>query len=457
MSPARERAVVALNKIFKRGKKPKEVLEALSWEDDKRERAFLMELVYGVLRHRDSLDWLLKDFLKKPDGLSFDTINNLRLAAYQIEYMRVPEWAVVNEAVDVEKAQKGKASLVNAVLRNFLRRRETALSAASTSQNVSRFSADPAQAIATATSHPLWLVKRWIKRFGQEGALGLAHMNNELPAMTIRVDDSVMRENTLSVLSAKGVQARKTEYSPSGVVVEGLHSFSDLYDVLESPCVVQDEAAQLITWLLDPRSGEMVLDACAAPGGKTTHIAKMVGESGKVIAVEADVQRISRLEENIARLGLNNVSVVHGDIRAVESGIIGALSGKGLPAFDRILIDAPCSALGVIRRNPDVKYRHQPRDLQRFRDNQIALVQSVAKYLKVGGSMVYAVCSTEPEEGEEVIGTFLHSNQNFSIIRGEYDFLRSFEIIDSGRVFYRTYPHKHKMDGFFAARLKRIG
>ncbi len=125
MSPTRERAVVALNKIFKRGKKPREVIEALSWEDDKRERAFLMELVYGVLRYRDLLDWMLKDFLKKPAGLSFDTINNLRLAAYQIAYLRVPEWAAVNEAVDVEKAQRGKSSLVNAVLRNFLRHRET--------------------------------------------------------------------------------------------------------------------------------------------------------------------------------------------------------------------------------------------------------------------------------------------------------------------------------------------
>src|SRR5271169_372968 len=124
MSPTRERAVVALNNIFKRGKKPREAIEALSWEEDKRERAFLMELVYGVLRYRDFLDWMLKDFLVKPSGLSFDTINNLRIAAYQITYMRVPEWAVVNEAVDVEKSQRGKASLVNAVLRSLLRHRK---------------------------------------------------------------------------------------------------------------------------------------------------------------------------------------------------------------------------------------------------------------------------------------------------------------------------------------------
>jgi len=477
MSPVRELAVVALNKIFKRGKKPREVIEALAWEDDKRDRAFLMELVYGVLRHRDLLDWLLKDFLKKPSGLSFDTINNLRIAAYQIEYMRVPEWAIVNEAVDVEKSQKGKASLVNAVLRNFLRSRENTAPAdggQAIKGKSSRLPEDPLHAMATATSHPLWLMKRWVRRFGYEGARGLANINNELPGMTIRIDHPMSRESVLSILSARGVPAHKTKYSPAGIVIEDLHSFSDLAELFEFPCIVQDEAAQLMTLLLAPHAGEIILDACAAPGGKTTHISKLVGDSGRVIAVEAQGQRISQLEENISRLGIHNVNIVHDDIRDAEDSIGRALAFSGFSTiqgnrragcpvtsgfcrFDRILIDAPCSALGVIRRNPDVKYRHRPHDLQRFRDIQISLMQSVSQYLKVGGTMVYSVCSTEPEEGEEVIGTFLHSNRNFSIIKGEYEFLRAFELGEPGRIFYRTYPHEHGMDAFFAARLKRIG
>ena len=446
MSSSRERAVVALNKIFKRGKKPREVIETLSWENDKRERAFLMELVYGVLRHRDLLDWMLKDFLRKPAGLSFDTINNLRIAVYQIAYMRVPEWAAVNEAVEIEKAQRGKAALVNGVLRSFLRRRETI--------------APPDNDIAIATSHPGWLIKRWVKRFGHDSALRLAKKNNELPKLTIRIDDAVAREGALSVFAAKGVQAYKTLSSPSGIVLEDLHLFGDLQGLLDVPFLVQDEAAQLITFLLAPGPEEIVLDACAAPGGKTTHIAKLMGDRGKVIAVESESQRLKQLEENITRLGLRSVEVVHGDIRDAEAGIRRA-AGCGTAAdsclFDRVLLDAPCSALGVIRRNPDVKYRHLPKDLKRFRENQSALLQAVSRYLKVGGSMVYSVCSTEPEEGEEVIGIFLHSNRNFSIIKGEHDFLRPFEYGDSGRVFYRTFPHEHDMDGFFAARLKRIG
>ncbi|HXW69406.1 MAG TPA: 16S rRNA (cytosine(967)-C(5))-methyltransferase RsmB [Dissulfurispiraceae bacterium] len=446
MSPARERAVVALNKIFKRGKKPREVLEALSWENDKRERAFLMELVYGVLRYRDLLDWMLKDFLRKPAGLSFDTINNLRIAVYQIAYMRVPEWAAVNEAVDVEKAQRGKTSLVNAVLRNFLRRRESI--------------SPPEDDLAIATSHPGWLIKRWVKRFGPEGALRLAKKNNEIPTLTLRIDEAPARERALSVFASKGVQVHKTLYSPSGLVLEDLHSFSELQSLLDFPCLVQDEAAQLITFLLAPCPEEIVLDACAAPGGKTTHIAELMRDKGKVVAVETEERRIRQLEENITRLGLHSVAVVPGNLRDAEAGIrraAGCEPASSSCLFDRILLDAPCSALGVIRRNPDVKYRHRPRDLQKFRENQLALLRAASRYLKAGGSIVYSVCSTEPEEGEEVIGAFLHSNQNFSIIRGEHDFLRPFEYGDSGRVFYRTFPHEHDMDGFFAARLKRIG
>jgi len=446
MSPARERAVVALNKIFKRGKKPREVLEALSWENDKRERAFLMELVYGVLRYRDLLDWMLKDFLRKPAGLSFDTINNLRIAVYQIAYMRVPEWAAVNEAVDVEKAQRGKTSLVNAVLRNFLRRRESI--------------SPPEDDLAIATSHPGWLIKRWVKRFGPEGALRLAKKNNEIPTLTLRIDEAPARERALSVFASKGVQVHKTLYSPSGLVLEDLHSFSELQSLLDFPCLIQDEAAQLITFLLAPCPEEIVLDACAAPGGKTIHIAELMRDKGKVVAVETEERRIRQLEENITRLGLHSVAVVPGNLRDAEAGIrraAGCEPASSSCLFDRILLDAPCSALGVIRRNPDVKYRHRPRDLQKFRENQLALLRAASRYLKAGGSIVYSVCSTEPEEGEEVIGAFLHSNQNFSIIRGEHDFLRPFEYGDSGRVFYRTFPHEHDMDGFFAARLKRIG
>ncbi|MCL4490508.1 MAG: 16S rRNA (cytosine(967)-C(5))-methyltransferase RsmB [Nitrospirae bacterium] len=446
MSPTRELAVIALNNILKKSKKPKEVLEDLSFDLDKRDRAFLMELVYGVLRHRDSLDWMLKDFLRNPSGLPADTLNNLRIAVYQITSMRVPEWAAVNEAVDVEKSYKGKAPLVNAVLRNFLRNRDKIASPPED---------NPVGCISITTSHPEWLVRRWVERFGTEEALSLAEKNNEVPPFTIRMGSGAERGEALLVLAEHGIKARPARYSPAGITIEDFHSFDGLSKILPSGFMVQDEASQLMAYLLNPLPGERALDACAAPGGKTTHIAQLMKDGGEVVSVEIDGKKLEHLEQNISRLGLKSVRVIQCDVRNLDnSDYCRQVADRCF--FDRILLDAPCSATGVIRRNPDVKYRHGPQDLIRLKRMQLEILHAVSTLLKPGGIMVYSVCSTEPEEGEEVIREFLQGNHGFSIIEGDYDFLRRFEIRDSGHVFYRTFPHRYDMDGFFAARLKKV-
>lgn len=438
-SNTRQLALTALLKIFQKSAKPKEVLEELSVGLDKRDRAFLMEIVYGVLRYRDYLDWMLRDFLKKPSGLSPYTLNNLRSAVYQIKYMRVPEWAVVNEAVNLERFNKGRRSLVNGVLRNFMRVKN--------SIDPSLRIKDPVEYISITTSHPRWLINRWIKRFGYEGALELAEANNKIPPLVLRAKDEDYRRRILQIFTEKGLKAYPTNYSPVGIVLH--ESFSVVNSELETHNLfIQDEAAQLITYLLNPISGERILDACAAPGGKTTHIAQLMKDSGEIIAVESEEKRIKQLEENISRLGLKSIRIVYGDVKHLAN----------IGNFDKILLDAPCSAIGVIRKNLDVKYKHQKKDLQRFKENQTSLLNAVSRFIKKDGIMVYSVCSTEPEEGEEVIKEFLQGNPDFSIIKGGYDFLKPFEVLDEdGHLFYRTFPHKHNMDGFFAASLKRIG
>lgn len=445
MTSTRNLAVAALTKIFGKTIKPKAALEGLYGDIDKRERAFLMELVYGVLRHRDHLDWMFRGFLKKPSGLSPNTLNNLRLALYQIAFMRVPEWAAVNEAVEIEKAGKGRAPLINAVLRNFLRYREGI---------VPPPKEDLVNYISITTSHPKWLVKRWVNRFGFDEALRLAGKNNEIPGLTIRMQDESQREAAVKLLAEKGVTARASEYSPAGVVIAGTQAYDTLAEILPFKYVVQDEAAQIVTLLLNPAPGERVLDACAAPGGKATHIAGLMKDTGEVVAVEFDEKRIEQLKENVSRIGLKSIRVVQGDARDLAKAGPGKKTETA--AFDRILLDAPCSAIGVIRRNPDVKYRHSAQDLARFRENQAGLLGAVSRLLKSGGVMVYSVCSTEPEEGEEVVNGFLQGNSNFSIIKSDYDFLATFEVpAKNSGVYYRTFPHKHNMDGFFAAILKK--
>ncbi|MGO9377077.1 MAG: 16S rRNA (cytosine(967)-C(5))-methyltransferase RsmB [Dissulfurispiraceae bacterium] len=466
-------AVQALGKILTApdgsSGKPKEVMEALSERLDDRERSFLMEIVYGVLRYKDYLDWILEKFLDKPSSLSQDTINNLRIAVYQIRFMRVPEWAAVNESVNIEKGRrnrKNQAGLVNAVLRNYLRLGKD-MGLPDEKEAISY--------ISITTSHPSWLISRWIARLGRVEALKLAQANNQIPLLTLRIDGD--REAAMKTLEESGIEAQETKFSPAGIILKRCRKGAEANNILgnkgmglaemakAAECcriapqqipldvlsyVIQDEAAQLVTYLLDPSPGERVLDACAAPGGKTTHIARLMKDKGQVIALDVVPERVKRLKENVARLRLQCVTVVRGDIKK------SAVSGM----FDKVLLDAPCSSIGVIRRNPDVKYRHTEQDLGRFRSIQIGLMDRAASLLKLGGSMVYSVCSTEPEEGEDVVKSFLQSHADFSIIQGTYSFLDHFSYSNEvGHVFYRTWPHRdgpaYAMDGFFAVRLVR--
>jgi 16S rRNA (cytosine967-C5)-methyltransferase len=434
MTNTRFHALEAILEVFNKNILAKRSVESHSSALDKRDRSFLMEIVYGVLRFRDTLDWMLKHYLKNPSGLGDPTINNLRIAAYQLFFMRVPAWAVVNEAVEMEKltsGASGKPQLVNAVLRNLLRQKDRFTFPLSFD--------DPVLRISINTSHPKWLVKRWMRRFGEEEAGLLAAANNEIPRMTLRVNTlRTTREELLDVLSRKGITAEPTRFSPDGILLGDLLAYDDL-SFIRGLFIVQDEASQLITCLLDPRPGEKILDACAAPGGKTTHIAQMINDAGEIIAVEKDAKRIARLRDNIETLGINSAKIINADINE--------LNGLGL--FDRILVDAPCSATGVIRKNPDAKYRHKAGDLRDYKSKQAELLYTTSRFLKEDGRLVYSVCSTEPEEGEDAVNEFLKAAHDFRIIDTEVSFLKDF--MDSGLL--RTYPHRHNMDGFFGVAL----
>ncbi len=434
MTNTRQQALEALLDVFRGKALTKRSVESRATSLDRRDRSFLMEIVYGVVRFRDRLDWILRHFLRNPAKLGAATINNLRVASYQILFMRVPEWAAVNEAVEIEKRSagtEGKPQLVNAVLRNLIRQKD---------RFSSPFESDnPVLRISVNTSHPKWLVKRWIRRFGEEEAERLALANNEVPKMTMRVNTlKANREELLEILSREGVAAEPTRYSPDGIMLKELVAYHELA-FIRGLFVVQDEASQFITYLLGPRPGERILDACAAPGGKTTHAAQMMKDTGEIVAVEKDPGRIYRLAENVQTLGITSVKVVNADIAELE--------GVGL--FDRVLVDAPCSATGIIRKNPDVKYRHDAKDLLEYKSRQTALLHSASRFLKEGGRLVYSVCSTEPEEGEAAVNDFLKTAQDFRIIDTDVPFLKDF--MDKG--FLRTYPHRHNIDGFIGVAL----
>lgn len=417
------------------GARPRDAFERICSTLDRRDRGFLMEIVYGVLRYQITIDWILDHFLRKRANLSRFTVNNLRIAAYQLFFTRVPEHALVNEAVGIEKqvrdSARRTAPLVNAVLRNLIRRKGEFTPPFAMS--------DPAASLSVNTSHPPWMIRRWIRRFGLETAASIAEANNRIPQLTLRVNTfKTSRDSLIHLLREHDIGCAPTAVSPVGILVSEGHSYVDL-SFAHGLFTVQGEASQLVSYLVAPLPGERVLDACAAPGGKTSHLAEMMRGEGEIVAVEKDPLRAGRLKENLDAQGIVNVTLVTGDLRTLPS----------LGYFDRILVDAPCSAMGVIRKNPDVKYRHTAKDLRSFQNAQLELMHAASVLLAPHGTLVYSVCSTEPEEGEEVISRFLQSMGDYRIIDVIDERLKGF--FSDG--FFRTYPHILDMDGFFGAQL----
>jgi 16S rRNA (cytosine967-C5)-methyltransferase len=430
MTKTRSSAVACLAEILKKEGRPKQVLEQSSVSLDRRDRAFIMEIVYGVLRNLYVLDWIIGTFVKSTKQIKDQTINNLRIALYQILFMRVPDFAVVYEAVEIEK-DRGKPSLVNAVLRNIIRNKENIRLPIPID--------DPVKDISINTSHQPWMVKRWIERYGIDETRSLTEANNSIPPLVLRTNTlRIARNELLRRLAEAEIGAQATRFSPDGIVMDRAFSFQDLA-AFQGLFSVQDEASQMIGFLLSPQQGERILDACAAPGGKTTHLAQLMQDKGEIIAIDKDDHRLGKLQENIRSHGIESVRVIRADIGAQ----------KGLGTFDRILLDAPCSSTGVIRRNPDVKYRHTRQDIITFGKKQANLLRAVAPLLRDGGKIVYSVCSIEPEEGEHVIQDFLKTSGEFRIIDADQEFMTTF--MRNG--FFRTFPHKHTMDGFFGALL----
>ncbi|GMT47959.1 MAG: ribosomal RNA small subunit methyltransferase B [bacterium] len=438
-------ALRALTEIWRKDKRPREVLDSYAATLDSRDMAFIQELVYGVIRNRLYIDRCLTAYLKNPSGLKHATLNNLRLGVYQAFFMRVPDRAVVFETTEVEKAAGRNAGLVNAVLRKVV-----------TGKACPPLPEDPMERISIVTSHPGWLVRRWIERFGVTEAEALAKANNTIPPLTLRVNTlGTDREKVAGRLSEMGIEFKYTDFSPAGIKIQGSYVFREIEGLL-GDVFIQDEAAQLITYILQPRAGQAILDACAAPGGKTTHIAELTGDRARVYAVESSAERLRILQENVGRQGLESVKMICSDI------------GEFRPPemFHRILLDAPCSSLGVIRRNPDVRYKHSPEILRRFHEKQVEMLTTVSRHLLPNGILLYSVCSTEPEEGEEVVRRFLHKEREFFIIEDTESLPSTYDkgpavnnlrelINDEG--YFRTYPHRHDMDGFFAVRLSRKG
>ena len=414
-------------------------LERTRQDFDVRDSAFILELVYGTLRNRALLDWILNRFSAQPvEKTDRWTRNILRLGAYQMLFLdKVPVSAAVNTSVGLAKQYGKKHSYVNALLRNLDRNRG-AISYPGTD--------DRARQLAVLYSHPEWLVRRWTERFGVETTEAFLLANNHPAPLVIRTNTlRTTREELKASLGSEGVTAVETKYSPVGLELVSGSGIQALSSYRKGWFMVQDQAAQLISLMLAPQPGETVLDACAAPGGKAAHLAEIMQDRGMLIALDADAGRIEKIRENIRRLGIAIIKTVQGDaVRYTNE------------AFDKILIDAPCSGLGVLRRHPDGRWTKNVRTISDRRALQKQILKNCAGLLRPGGVLVYATCTTEPEENEDVVADFMHTRSREFIIDDARPYLppAAAPLVGSDG-FFRTFPHETEMDGFFGVRIVR--
>ncbi|ETT49431.1 sun protein [Paenibacillus sp. FSL H8-237] len=404
------------------------------------------ELVYGSISRMNTLDYVLEGFVSKGIAKLQPWVRNLlRFSLYQIMYLdRIPSHAAVNEAVNIakKKGHQGISGMVNGVLRSVLRAGDLPVLPEGLSQ---------AQRISILYSHPLWLVERWITEYGVDTAEAICASNNEPPAVSVRVNTTMIsREALLNQMIEQGLQASASEVSPYGIVVKGGGNLALTSWYRDGYLSVQDESSMLVAEAVAPEPGMRVLDCCAAPGGKTAHMGELMKDEGSIYANDLHLHKAKLISDQAERLGLDCVSTGSADALELEQTL-------EHQSFDRILLDAPCSGLGVIRRKPDLKWRKQPEDVASVASLQRELLQSVSKLLKPGGILVYSTCTTEQAENSEVVADFLKQNPDFTAVTFAsplWDRLEGTALAEGDGI--QLLPHHYGSDGFYISKLQRV-
>lgn len=416
-----------------------------------RDAAFINEITYGVVRNRNRLDWIIsqlstKDLADTPIWIK----NILRMGVYQLLFLdKVPDYAVCNESVQLAKKYGNPkvAKFVNSILRNIIRDRE----------NICWPDKDkePALYISVVYSHPYWIIERWLKRFGFKDTIEICKANNKIPSLVIRTNTlKISRSDLKKILEKENIPVKEGIFTEEALYLKGLPNITKFPTYKEGLFQIQDEASILVSHLVSPLPGEFIIDVCSAPGGKTTHLAQLMNNNGTILAFDANKTRLSMVEDNCQRLGINIVKAQLNDVTKLNINYINKA--------DKVLVDVPCSGLGVLRRKPDLKW--QTFNLKRFQELsrlQGEILSTASNYVKVGGRLIYSTCSTEPEENEEIVCKFLDKNHNFEL-EDLSDFIkeRRLKVYKSNqKKFFQIYPGLSNLDidGFFMAKIIRKG
>lgn len=409
-----------------------------------RDRALVSQLCCGVMRYLLTLDWLIEKITgRKASKIDPWTRNILRLSFYQLVYLeKIPASAVCFEGVELAKkfSHRGAAKFVNGVLRGYLRKKNE-IAFPDIRENALEY-------LSLKYSFPIWMVKRWIELLGiEEGEKYISSLNMIAPLIIRTNTLKTNRDELEKILQKEGLIVKKG-FLPESLILKNGKSPADLGSFKKGFFQVQSESSMLVSHLLDPQPGETILDSCSAPGGKTTHLAQLMDNRGKIFGCDIYPHKLKLVGKNARRLGITIIEPLLSDSRRLPDDF------KGL--MNRALVDAPCSGLGVVRRKPDLKWKRKPEDFQVLSEIQLDLLQEAAKTLKPFGVLVYSVCTNEPEETRKVFNKFLKNNPEFSscdLTPYLPEALKDISTAPEG--FINLLPSRHNLDGFFIARWEK--
>ncbi|KAL3149923.1 hypothetical protein ABBQ38_013287 [Trebouxia sp. C0009 RCD-2024] len=430
-------------------------------EDASRDSRQITYSVSNILRWQRRLDFTIAHLTGKPcTKLEHRVHAILRLAVHELLFQELPAHAV-SEHVNLAKSlvRPAAGSLVNAVLRRLLREQEQGTLPEPPMPDGSTPQGKAAEMLAVATSHPTWMVARWLQRWGQQEAMSLlAHNNRSTPAYAVRVCPSLdlSPQKLVEQLQEAGVEAAVSSVLPKDfLVATGLQHLIRQGFLQRGSCQVQDEAAGLVVALLDPQPGETILDACAAPGGKALYAAARMQNQGRLVAMDIHKKRLGALKTAAAAQGLQELITTRtGDLCQYADWVAAQPEdARQEHQYDRVLVDAPCSGLGVLAKRVDLRWRRTPEELTELATLQAQLLDAAATLVKPSGLLVYSTCSIEPEENTDQVAAFLARNSDYAHEAASEDQLPG-QVISAGG-FLQTLPHVHDMDGAFGARLRR--
>jgi 16S rRNA (cytosine967-C5)-methyltransferase len=411
---------------------------------ERADTGLVTEIVYGTIQHLNTIDYYLNQFVAKGvEKLEPWVRALLRLSLYQVVYLeRIPAHAIVNEAVNLanKKGHQGISGMVNGVMRNVIRQKE---------QLVVPSDLPLVERIALQYSHPKWMVARWIQQFGEQATALICEANNETPKTSARVNTlKHTQAEMLAKLQQEEIEAKASELAPNGIIVSQGGNLAFTRWFTEGSITIQDESSMLVAEAVDPQPGMRVLDCCAAPGGKTTHLAEKMQDIGSVVACDVHEHKIALIRGQAERLKLRSIETVFCDALDLF---------KHYPAesFDCILLDAPCSGLGVIRRKPDLKWSKQEREIAEITILQNKLLNAVHGLLKPGGVLVYSTCTMEYAENQGLIAQFLQQQSQFTLEAFPSEQLRKINAESSMAGMLQILPFQYDSDGFFIARMRK--